>query len=96
MLKEISVLNTIEENKKIFDSIKVGERFYIVFKNITVKNYGLWKGLFIKISENENENRNADHSFLHKDAALSCTGIPCCVCIYSKRAGFKIINIENK
>lgn len=96
MLKEISVFNTIEENKKIFDSIKVGERFYIVFKNISLENYGFWKGLFIKISESENKNRNVDNSFLHKNSDLSCIGIPCCVCIFSKRARFKIINIENK
>lgn len=92
MLKEISVLNTIEENKKIFDSIKVGERFYIVFKNISIKNYGLWKGLFIKISKK----RDNAHLFLYKNGAFGCAGIPCCVCMYSKKAGFKLINIENK
>lgn len=96
MLKEISVLNTIEENKKIFDSIEVGERFYIVFKNISIENYGLWKGLFIKINKNENRNENIDNSFLHKDSGLACDNIPCCVCAFSKRAGFKLINIENK
>lgn len=92
MLKEISVLNTIEENKEIFNSIKVGERFYIVFKNIIIENYGLWKGLFIKT----NENIDDESSFLHKDDALSCTGIPCSVCAHSKRAGFKLIKIKNK
>lgn len=96
MLKEISILNTIEENKNIFDSIKVGERFYIVFKNISIENYGLYKGLFIKIDKNENRNENIDNSFLHKDSTLKCRNIPCCVCAFSKRAGFKLINIKNK
>lgn len=96
MLKEISVLNTIEENKKIFDSIKVRERFYIVFKNISEKNNGLWKGLFIKINENENKNRSVDDSFLHKDNTLKCNGIPCRVCAFSKRAGLRLTRIKNK
>lgn len=96
MLKEISVLNTIEENRKIFDSIKVGERFYIVFKNIGEKKYELWKRSFIKIDESENENRYVDNSFLHEDSALVCTNIPCCVCAFSKKAGSKLISIKNK
>lgn len=102
MLKEISIFNTIEENKRIFDSIKVGERFFIVFKNISIfenepfNNYGIYKCLFVKIDKSENETRNIDYSFLHKNSSLACINIPCNVCAFSKRAGFKPIFIKNK
>lgn len=102
MLKEISIFNTMQENKKIFDSIKVGERFFIVFKNISTfedkpfDKYGIYKCLFVKIDKNKNKTRNVDCSFLHKNGSLVCANIHCDVCAFSKRAGFKPIFIKDE
>lgn len=84
--KEINIKYDYNTNKEIFDSIKIGERFYIVTND---KNgNGLYKYLFIKTEE---RNKN---SFLHKNTFISCYNIACDICNNSKCLGGRPIKIE--
>lgn len=85
--KCISIENDIEENRKIFDSIKIGEKFYIVTTNKL--DVGLYKYLCIKTEPNYNRK-----NFLHKNSLISCYNISCYMCNNFKSLGGKPIKIE--
>ena len=87
MLKEISINNTIEINKEIFDSIEIGEKFYIITTNRSSK--GLYKYLCIKIEHDDKR-----MSFIHKHTFISCYHISCYMCKQFKCLGGKHIKIE--
>lgn len=87
MLKEISIENTIEENKRIFDSIEIGEKFYILTTN--KRGYPLYKYLCVKTKLNDKRK-----NFIHKNTFISCYNITCYMCKESKCLGGKPIKIK--
>lgn len=85
--KCISIENDADKNREIFDSIRIGEKFYIITTNKS--GMGLCKYLCIKIEPNDNK-----ESFLHKNVLISCYHISCYMCNQFKCLGGKPIKIE--
>lgn len=85
--KCISIKNDADKNKQIFDSIKIGEKFYIVTTNRD--GFGLYKYLCIKT-----ENNDKRKSFIHKHSLISCINISCYMCRQFKCLGGKPIKAE--
>lgn len=84
--KCISINNTAEENEQIFNSIKIGEKFYIITTN--KQGTGLYKYLCIKTELIDSKN-----SFLHK-YPICCNNISCYMCQSFKCLGGKPIKID--
>ena len=85
--KCISIKNDTDENKHIFDSIKIGEKFYLETTNKS--GIGLYKYLCVKT-----EPCYSRKSFLHKNTLISCYHISCYMCDNFKRLGGKPIKVK--
>ncbi len=85
--KCISIENNVDENKQIFDSIQIGEKFYIITTNKS--GIGLYKYLCVKTEPNYNKK-----SFLHKNVLISCYHISCYMCNNFKSLGGKPIKVK--
>lgn len=85
--KCISIQNDDEENKQIFDSIKIGKKFYLETTNKL--GVGLYKYLCVKIEPNYNRK-----PFLHKNVLISCYHISCYMCNNFKCLGGKPIKVK--
>lgn len=85
--KCISIKNDTEINRKIFDSIKIGEKFYLETTN--KEGYNLYKYLCVKTKINNERER-----FIHKHSFISCINISCYMCKQFKCLGGKPIKVE--
>lgn len=85
--KCISIENDDDKNKQIFDSIQIGEKFYIITTNKS--GMGLYKYLCVKT-----ELDYSKKPFLHKNLLISCYRISCYICKQLKFLGGKPIKIK--
>lgn len=78
----ISIYNSVDKNREIFNNLKEKDRFYIETS---------YKGFIYKIlMYKTNKEQRYFACFLHLTPYL-CNNIDCNMCEYSRRAGFKII-----
>lgn len=85
--KCISIENDTKINENIFDSIEIGEKFYIETNN--KEGLGLYKYLCVKT-----ENKYERESFIHKSTIISCFNICCYMCRQFKCLGGKPIKVK--
>lgn len=85
--KCISINNDTEKNRNIFDSVQIGEKFYIETTNRD--GFGLYKYLCIKT-----ENNDKRESFIHKNVLIDCYNISCYMCKQFKCLGGKPIKVK--
>ena len=85
--KCISINNDVDINRNIFDSIQIGEKFYLETTN--KKGFPLYRYLCVKTEEDYER-----ESFIHKHTFISCYNISCYMCKQFKCLGGKLIKVE--
>ena len=85
--KCISINNNTEKNENIFDSIQIGEKFYLETNN--KDGFGLYRYLCVKTKHNYGK-----ESFIHKNPFIGCFNISCYMCKQFKCLGGKPIKVE--
>lgn len=85
--KCISINNYTKTNENIFDSIEIGEKFYIETTNEESRE--LYRFLCVKT-----ENDDKRESFIHKHSSISCSNISCYMCKQFKCLGGKPIKVK--